>query len=272
MERSLRRHRNSASPFFVTVQALESRSLLNAGFLDPTFDGDGMLRPTGFYGLAATQAHAVATAAGGKVVIAGIVGNAAGAARINADGTPDTTFGGDGWVTLPLDGSIATAAVVQPDQKVVIGGRSNTTNFGLARFNADGSPDTSFAGDGTLEFHLGGLGEVAAVVVLPSGKILAAGGGTRWWVARVNADGTPDETFGLGGIAAVDASGGTDRAEAVAAYPDGRVLVSGTARATMVWEEGVGAVARLTADGRVDMSFGGDGVIEIPAFSALATS
>ena len=99
-----------------------------------------------------------------------------------APGDLDTSFDGDGIVTTVFGGSIITGAegvAIQSDGKIVIAGDIRTLtdnfNFALARYNVDGSLDTSFDGDGKVTTDFGG-GEIATAVAIQSdGKIVAAG-------------------------------------------------------------------------------------------------
>src|SRR5207247_1649268 len=95
----------------------------------------------------------------GKIVVAGYSYNGSNddfaVARYNTDGTLDTSFDGDGKLTTPFGGSddIGFAVAIQGDGKIVVVGRTfNGSNwdFAVARYNADGSLDTSFDGDGKL--------------------------------------------------------------------------------------------------------------------------
>ena len=150
-------------------------------------------------------------------------------------------------------------------------GPSDTTRFGVARLNADGSPDASF-GHGTgavsTQFTSAG-GDVAdAVAALPNGKLLVAGqagGGTAGFaIARFNADGTLDKSFGSG------ATRGTGKvfrpiagtfgsaAYALAVQPNGKILAAGAAYTSTLNSYSV--VVRYNAGGSPDASFGSDGV------------
>jgi uncharacterized delta-60 repeat protein len=138
---------------------------------------------------------------GGKILIGGNFGNYNGTAslriaRINSDGTYDTSF----VVGAGASGQVRAFAV-QPDDKIIIGGNFATLNGvaknGIARWNADGSDDTSFSVSGTGA-------NVGAVVRQSDGKLIVGGtftaiaGTTRQSIARLNADGTFDATFDAG--------------------------------------------------------------------------
>ena len=128
----------------------------------------------------------VAVRDGGKLVAAGSssVPNVAdvrfAVATYNADGSPDTTFSGDGKQTTELPGSNAGAndvAVQATDGKIVAAGYSVPTNEDMAvvRYGTDGSPDPSFSGDGAQTVDFGGNESGDGVALQTDGKIVIAG-------------------------------------------------------------------------------------------------
>lgn len=193
-----------------------------------------------------------------------------------ADGDIDTTFGNNGLALTGLvdqsGASVGCKPLVQPDGKIVICGTrvsngSSGSDFFVARFNANGTLDTSFSFDGevTIDFD-GGTGSDLAqgVAVQTDGKIVVAGtttgsvsGSADFAVARLNADGSLDTTFGGGtGKTTVgfDLDGGTgnDNAGAIALQADGKIVVAGSAQTTT---GSVFAVTRLLPDGTRDSAF-----------------
>src|SRR6185437_4554116 len=115
------------------------------------------------------------------------------------------------------------------DGKIVAAGSSFAfpdIGFDVARYNTDGSLDTSFNGSGEITRDLGKPltnSYPTSVAVQSDGKILVgslSGGGAA--VYRLIADGTTDDAFGTHGVAAV--SGGTDAAK-IAIQSDGKIVV-----------------------------------------------
>ncbi|HEX8914323.1 MAG TPA: hypothetical protein VF796_18390 [Humisphaera sp.] len=149
-------------------------------------------------------------------------------------GDPDLTFSLDGRLA-DLRGT-ADDVAVQADGKVVVAGTSVDGQFLIARYNANGSVDTTFGGgDGvvTTSFvdpHTSGGSWVNTVVVLPGGKIFAAGnaGPYQRAFARYNADGSLDTTYGTGGKRVEDAFTELPAVFDAAVAPDGSVLTAGT--------------------------------------------
>jgi uncharacterized delta-60 repeat protein/uncharacterized repeat protein (TIGR01451 family) len=127
-------------------------------------------------------------------------------ARYNADGSLDTTFDGDGKVTTDFAGDIdlAYGVAIQTDGKIVAAGRavvSGNRHFALARYNADGSPDTIFSGDGkvTTDFA-GSFAQAFGLAIQADGKIVAAGfAGADFALARYQSEGVGDLALGKTG-------------------------------------------------------------------------
>lgn len=151
------------------------------GTLDASFSGDGK-RVTNFTP-GDDFAWDVTLETDGKIVAAGFAAAASGGkfalARFNADGLLDDTFGGDGRVTTTLSTrhDAATAVAIQSDAKIVAaGGANDDAFFGLARYNADGTLDNTFNGDGTAVADLTPRADFAWDMVLqPDEKIVAVG-------------------------------------------------------------------------------------------------
>ena len=181
--------------------------------------------------------------------------------RLLSAGQLDPTFGSGGKVidfSLPA----VTATAVQSDGKVVEGG-SILSNFSLARFNADGSPDTTFGFMGRLITDVGGTDVLGKIVIQPDNKIVVVGTTNNNLVAvRYNPDGQLDNTFGTGGISSLSV-GLPEATVAVSYIPGGKILVLGQSG-----QPNTGAVVgsdeliRLNADGSLDTSFGSGGKIE----------
>jgi uncharacterized delta-60 repeat protein len=184
-----------------------------------------------------------------------------------ASGTLDPGFGGTGKVS-PVFGGDETGMALQPDGKIVmVGGTGGTgSDFALARFNADGSPDAGFgtAGNGTITTDLAGGNDDARAVALQSdGKIVVVGlsrvgSSDDFAIVRYLPNGTVDTTFGTQGRITTDFGGGRDRALAVAVLPDDRIVVVGDAILPAPGNTDF-ALARYTANGAPDLTFDGDG-------------
>lgn len=199
------------------------------GSLDTTFDGDGKLTfsLTGFETFVDIKAQADA-----KIIVSGVSGsNGALVARLNPDGSFDTTFDGDGMAAFIANVQF-TAAVLQTDGKIVAVGYTSGQNVPvIARFSPNGSLDTGFSGDGYEIVPLPGeiSTEFNAVAIQSNGKIVAVGGTNDFHVARFNTDGTLDTSlWGTGGIVTTDfTAGSSDAPHAVKIQTDGKILAAG---------------------------------------------
>jgi uncharacterized delta-60 repeat protein len=184
------------------------------------------------------------------------------AVTLAAPGDLDGSFGGDGIVALDWGGvDLATDVVVQPDGRIVVpGGGGASEDFIVARVGANGSPDPGFSGNGFAAFPLSDSAEADAVARQADGKIIAGGftedaaGASKGAVMRVNTDGSPDGSFGTGGLATLDAGGTTNTVRELLIQPDGKIVAAGYGGPVV---EGV--VTRLNPDGLPDSSFDGDG-------------
>jgi uncharacterized delta-60 repeat protein len=261
------RRRGAATIVVVAVLLTALSGLAHAapGDLDPTFDGDGIRT---FGALGGGGAQAVLVQPDGKLVLAGYGGTDFAVARLNPDGSSDTSFDDDGMSGADFGGNdFGYAAALQPDGKIVVAGQTDVNNdIAVARFNPDGSLDASFDpggtdGPGKKTFGSGGFDIANAVLVQPDGKVVVAGtGNADFAVTRLNPDGSFDTSFDGDGTAAAD-FGGADYGYAAALQPDGRIVVAGQAG-----DEDV-AVARFNptgpADKTLDTTFSGAGTKRI---------
>ncbi|MCW2973815.1 MAG: hypothetical protein JWN72_2088 [Thermoleophilia bacterium] len=178
-------------------------------------------------------------------------------------GALDSGFSGDGTTTTAISGStdIAYAVTTQPDGKVIAAGHANGS-MSLARYNVDGSLDTTFDGDGKVTTNFPYGSSIWSLMVQPDGKILAGGiGDVGAWndfaVVRYNTNGSLDTTFDGDGIATTPFGSASDDAYALALQPDGRIVLAGFTQGAT---DDV-AVARFTANGALDTTFGTGGKV-----------
>ena len=120
---------------------------------------------------------------------------------------------------------------MQPDRQIVVAGNaSGSAMMTVTRLHPNGSSDITFDGDGTATIDFGSLADLAGGAVLqPDGKIVVAGSTQAdedVAIARLNANGSPDTTFGAAGKATVD-FGVATFGFAVALQPNGRIVVAG---------------------------------------------
>ena len=253
------------------------------GSLDATFDGDGKtIIPVGS---SYDQATSMTLQADGKILVSGYSYNATNdndvdfsLIRLNADGSLDATFDGDGKAIIDVGGStdFATSVMLQADGKVLLAGMSYNPasgdyDFGLIRLNADGSLDATFDGDGRAMIDVGGSYDQANSMTLQAdGKVLVAGqsynpasGDYDFSLIRLNADGSLDATFDGDGKAIIDVGGSTDFATSMTLQADGKILLAGMSYNPASGDTDFSRI-RLNADGSLDTTFDGDGKTIIP--------
>jgi uncharacterized delta-60 repeat protein len=186
--------------------------------------------------------------------------------RFNADGTPDTSFGqGTAKVITqiyatanpPIGFNMIGALALQPDGKIVAGSYAydgTYVNPVLVRYNTDGSLDTTFGQGGKIVTPLGYHNRIFAIALQSDGKIVAPTGyGPYMNVFRYNANGSPDTSFGAGGVVNVANAQGFG----VALQPDGKIVVGGVNNLTST--EYHFSLWRLNVDGARDQNFGTGG-------------
>jgi uncharacterized delta-60 repeat protein len=206
--------------------------------------------------------------------------------RLEARTTPSTgglldpTFGSGGIVTTSFSttfsqASIAEDILVQSDGKIVAAGwaqlgvKTPNNDFLVARYNANGTLDTSFGSGGRASTDFGGDNDRAYGAALQpgtNGKIVTGGvatiitghgtkttSTTDFAVARYNANGTLDTSFGNNGKVVTALGTGGATAYAMAVQPDGQIILAG------VTSGGNLTLVRYTANGALDTTFGSGG-------------
>jgi uncharacterized delta-60 repeat protein len=227
------------------VVVLANGKLLVGGFSGPEggnlqvarLNPDGKLDATfGTGGKAAVDfggddfALAMARQRNGRIVLAG-TSTVAGAvvARVRTNGGLDPDFAGDGRLEMGASNGVLRAVFVQPDRRIVVAGNvAALAMMTVTRLMPNGTPDTTFDGDGTATIDISPLSDVVGDAVLqPDARIVVAGSGQGGFeVVRVNRDGSRDGNFGSAGVATVD-FGEVAFAHAVALAPGGRIVVAG---------------------------------------------
>lgn len=245
---------------------------------DPTFSNDGTMTLdfTGGASIDNNWVGKVQVLENGNIVIAGSVYidpvSYFLVARLNPDGTFDTTFDSDGYRLddILTGGSYLGDLVVQPDGKLVAAGSVQTIN-GLdmvaVRYNLDGSLDNTFALNGVTIWNPSGYDDWGTSIDLQSdGKVVVAGisynanGDSDVSVARLNTDGSLDTTFNTTGIFVSDINGYDDIAAEIDVLTDGKILIGGSTVSGSVSEYDF-LLMRLNANGTADNAFGTGGKV-----------
>ncbi len=234
------------------------------GSLDTTFDTDG--RVTTAIGSGDDFANAIVLQSDGRIVLGGYSWNGTdndfALVRYNTDGTLDATFDTDGRVITAIgsgNDQIESLAI-QADGRIVAGGTTTgaSDDMALARYNSDGSLDTTFDGDGrVVTVFSAGNDYGSSVAIQSDGKIVLAGrslgsGNADFAAARYGTTGALDTTFDTDGRVTTDFSGSGDLGRTLAIQSDGKLVVAG-----MTWN-GAGfsaGVIRYNTGGTLDAGF-----------------
>jgi uncharacterized delta-60 repeat protein len=189
-------------------------------------------------------------------------------------------FGSGGKVTTAFFAGgfdEAHAIALQQDGKIILAGRAQVSfdsfayDFGLARYNTDGSLDQTFGSGGkvTTDILSASADEANAVVLQSDGKILAAGSARAssssvipdFALVRYNDRGRLDSGFGSAGRVTTDFFGSFDQATAIALQSDGKIVLAGVANPDFTLANSDFALARYSSDGNLDSTFGSGGKV-----------
>jgi uncharacterized delta-60 repeat protein len=242
------------------------------GQLDRSFGDDGWVRTRI---VAHEQAYAVAIDSHKRIVAAGPAADYGlfGVARYRRSGRLDHSFSGDGKVTTKFSGPgivyqwASSVAVDSQGRIVAAGGRCTYDDYPqeggtiigceapIARYKPNGSPDTSFSGDGKVATDFGGTNRANSVAIDSQDRIVIAGEDI---VARYRQNGALDPSFGTGGIATPPTPA---YLTSVAIDSQGRIVAVGYRPAGDGYRF---VVMRFLPHGSPDPSFGNDGKIVRP--------
>jgi uncharacterized delta-60 repeat protein len=253
----------------------EDRIAPVAGTLDPSFGGGDGIAKFDLPGYYSVEARGVAVQPDGKTVLAGKADSPSGLQaavfRLNVDGTLDTSFSADGVATVAIDGQNAQFydTALQSDGKIVASGSVGWgSNFMVlvARFDANGTLDTTFDGDGMVTTDLTPRDENGFSMALQTdGKIVVCGNilsdsTDGFLFLRYTTTGALDPTFSLDGIQKYNSGGSGSLGRSVAIQPDGKIVGAGYGPSAGSGARGI-MLVRLNEDGTFDTSFDGDGIV-----------
>ncbi|HRI58477.1 MAG TPA: T9SS type A sorting domain-containing protein [Saprospiraceae bacterium] len=262
-----------------------ARYLVN-GKLDSSFTNGGVIYANSG-GLYNDYASSTAIQADGKILVAGY--STLGPHgdfiiyRFKSNGLPDSTFNGKGNLKLSINNDDQCYAMaLQSDGKILLAGYSsiqgagNFSNFALVRIHPNGTLDSTFGMGGKAILPFGNVhSKIYAIALQSDGKIVAVGsinlaGAQDLALARFNADGTADISFGDQGKIIDPLSDIENAAYAVAIQPDGKILVAGSGHAFSNY--GNFALLRYCPGGYRDESFGTNGLADVPPFGVGNTA
>jgi uncharacterized delta-60 repeat protein len=252
---------------FITYNIFYIARLNSNGTIDTTFSSNGTIYPDGFLSKVVVQsdnkilvggAFTSWATSGGSVSINGL-------ARLNTNGTLDTTF--NTALGTGINTGQVSAIAVQSDGSIIFGGAFtsfNGTTCEIARVSSSGTFDTSFntnVGSGPSS----GFGYVLSIFVQSDGKILVGGSFTAWSgtsvgsIVRLNSDGTRDTAFttanGTGAGANATANDYLVRISTISQLSDGNILVAGEYYFTKWNGKAVGRIVTLNSAGTRNTTF-----------------
>jgi uncharacterized delta-60 repeat protein len=246
-----------------------------AGTPDNSFGSNGVVWVSAVSG----RGYGMAVQPDGKIVLAGWINPSARdfcVMRFNSNGSVDNGFGTAGMVTTPIGTGTDEArnVAIQSDGKIVVTGfsfnASGNPDFAVVRYTALGALDGTFGTGGKVTTNINDFDVAESIAINSStGAITIAGtsnsdytnpdhtGSGDFTVVRYTAAGTPDVSFGVGGIATFDIGTNTyDEAHSMAVQPDGKLVVAGI---TKRGGNSDVALVRLTTAGALDVTFDVDG-------------
>ncbi len=213
----------------------------------------------------------------GKLMVTGYGESSFALYRYNSNGMTDTAFGNNGVVITQIGNVISNGQkiILQPDGKVVVFGSTYEAPYNgslaVARYQADGTLDNSFAANGILRtsvpmytFYeiiqndtiMEFFGDAA---IQPDGKLLVSVSNYTVSLLRLNADGTFDNTFGTNGIVFTSIYGYEDAPTGIALQTDGKILINGLS--AFFGDIYYTAILRFNLNGTPDNSFGTNGKV-----------
>lgn len=271
------------------ILVLGERALLRYaadGTVDTSFGTNGQVN-VGFTGGSFDVIRDMAVLPDDKIIVVGYGRSGSqddfAAARYNADGTTDYTFGSAGKAYVDFNGLTDRAhdVDVQSDGSIVLSGHAGVTStagpsndFAVARLTASGGLDTTFSSDGRATVNIAGATDLGAAAALQAdgaivvvGRVGVSGGATPdVGAVRFTATGDLDAAFGAAGIVRIDyGSTGWDEATDVAVQSDGKIVIAGHVTLTTTSDY---LIARLNVNGTRDTAFGTNGMTTL-AFGAL---
>jgi len=206
----------------------------------------------------------------GKIIICG-VNNPSSAGifavtRYNSDGSIDNLFGTNGVVTTNFGPNCFATGVAIYANKIIAGGKSivnNIVHYVLAKYNSDGSPDSSFGTGGTIDKILTPSQiSIETITIQSDGKIVTVGNsitaGDTFFLTRLNIDGTFDTNFGTNGIAGekfgIDFEGAINTPNSLLVQSDGKIFSGGVSDAIDFNNDFL--LAKYNSNGSLDKTFG----------------
>ena len=242
------------------------------GTLDNTFGNSGKV--TTDFASSNDMGFAVAMLDGWSIVVGGIIFNGTdydyALARYTQYGVLDSSFGVNGKVITPMGSGddFLTAMAIQSDSSIIVAGYAvsgSSNSFALAKYHSNGALDNSFGTNGKVITNVtSNDAEATALTMQSDGKIVIGGyigNGVNddFGLARYNANGTLDATFGTNGIVETAVGDSDEAIYSLAVQPDGKIIGAGSTISNVGLYKN--AITRYNTDGSLDNNFGGTGIV-----------
>ena len=244
------------------------------GSLDTSFGSGGKL--TEAFNANNDTANSVVVQSDGKILVAGTSHDGgfsyqSALVRYNGDGSLDSSFGTGGKQVVAVWTDTAGQISLQSDGKILLAGTAGgfPYDFHVARLNTDGSPDAGFGSGGTVLIDIGSFDYGKSVIQQTDGRIVVVGQSRpgshdAFAVARLEANGALDTSFGVNGKLTTDIRTGDDVPTQVALQADGKIVVVGSSWNGSQYD---GALVRYNANGSLDTFSGANSLGGMRAYT-----
>jgi len=213
-------------------------------------------------------------------VVAALAAGTSASAAAATPGSLDTAFGTNG-ITISNVGGLPNDAILAPNGDILVTSINGVSGGAVVRYLPNGKVDTTFGSDGVASISSSSLIVGAdGIALAPDGKILVSSGAENSAqtsrgldVARLNANGTLDTSFGSGGVGCVPLAAGEIADGAVLVQSGGEILTGGSISVDLGRGHVIntGVVVRLTSSGALDTSFGSGGIVSSTTLAGLQT-
>lgn len=251
------------SVVLIVLLGLHNYCFAQSGQIDTTFGNNGFIKTA--LDTFVDKGNAIAIQTDGKILLSGTSFTSYTTSvfvllRYDTDGLLDSSFGSNGSIKTVIENrSMANALAIQNDGKIIVGGESKW-HINLARYQSNGSLDTSFGNGGVLITDVPGYykEKCKSIALQSDGKIIVGGFAKHnssdqphFLLVRYNSNGSLDSTFGINGFAIGDIGNGHD----TQLESSGKILISGIRGQHF-------AATRFNSNGILDTSFGINGLVE----------
>jgi len=257
---------------FIGFTACTSSPPEITGVLDTAFGTSGIMTYTdGMNSYAGTMVKDSSD----RYLIAGVHNQNAAVWRYSSEGVLDNTFGTGGLVEFDGGGTIESVSklLLQSDGKIIAVGfsqnTSSTRSMSIWRLTSSGTLDSSFGTNGIVTYSGGGNYDLAYDGIIDSNnKIVVTGidniSGNDMAIWRFDINGTPDATFGTGGLAVDGATVSVDNGSHILEDSNGKYLILGSGNSNAV-------IWRYNSNGTLDTTYGTNGIVEYDYASGYDT-